>query len=122
MTKFLPSDSIACLYTTLRNMRDRATFFGFLPPHGRRLGACEEITVAGDMMSWFKRQTEQSRYRRSFEAALENGDLALVRSPSVHLYDATLDATRILELDNGTFVTADPCWGQYSSSAACVPA
>jgi hypothetical protein len=121
MTTFAPNASTACLYSTLRNMssvgRAEGRFFGFLPPHGRRLQPCEEITVPGDMMSWFKRQTEHGRARRSFESALANGDLALVSSPSVHLFDATLDLTRILALDNNTLITVDPCWGSYSSSS-----
>ena len=124
MTTFAPSAATACLYTTLRNMSAggpaEGRFFGFFPPHGRRLQPCEEITVAGDMMSWFKRQTECGRARRSFEAALEDGVLAIVSSPSVHLFDATLDLTRVLGLDNATLVAVDPCWGSYSSSSCPV--
>ena len=121
MTTFAPTAATRCLYSTLRNMSatgpPEGRFFGFLPPHGRRLQPCEEITVPGDLMSWFKRQTEHSRARRSFEAALASGVLSLVSSPSVHLFDATLDVTGILALDNNTLVTVDPCWGSYSSSS-----
>ncbi len=117
MTVFAPTAAAACLYTTLRNMSAQRQYFGFLPPHGRYLDSCEEFSVAGDMMSWFKRQTEQSRARRSFEAALEAGVLAIVSSPAVHLFDTTLDVTGVLALDNNTLLTTDPCWGAYASSA-----
>jgi hypothetical protein len=36
------------------------------------------------------------------------------------LFDATVDVTKILTLNNNSFAAADPCWGDYmSSSVGC---
>ena len=114
-----------CLYSTVRNIGLTGKFFGFLPPHGRRLACNEEITVFGEVKDYLQRFTPNERAKRSLEVALA-GDatyaktLVIVNTPSVHLYDATLDVTRILTLDNGSVSLADPCWGEYSSgSLAC---
>lgn len=114
-----------CLYSTVRNIALTEKFFGFLPPHGRRLACGEELTVFGEVKDYLQRFTPNERAKRSLEVALA-GDatyskvLALVKTPAVHLFDDTLDETRILTLVNGAAVYADPCWGSYSSEAlAC---
>lgn len=118
--------AVECLYSTVRNISLREKFFGFLPPHGRRLACGEEMTVWGDIQHWLTRFTPNDRSRRSLQVALA-GDadyssvLVLVNTPAVHLYDASQDETKILTLVAGTFVQADPCWGSYSSnSMICV--
>jgi hypothetical protein len=122
--KFAPTAATRCLYTVLRNLRPERTYYGFLPPHGRRLDTCEEVVVPGDMMSEFKGQTRNDRKRRSFEAALVAGDIAIVTSPAVHLHDSVLDETKIATLEDGDLALADPCWGTYAtgSSSTCPPA
>ena len=120
-----PQTETECLYSTVRNIWPTEKFYGFLPPHGRRLACGEEMTVWGSIQHWLTRFTPNERARRSLERSLHPSDgsdpkLVLVNSPSVHLYDATRDETKILTLDNGAFVAADPCWGSYSSlSIAC---
>jgi len=105
-----------CLYSTVRNIDTTERFFGFLPPHGRRLACGEELSVWGDIQHWLTRFTPNERARRSLEEALTtNAALAIANTPSVHLYDDTLDETQILTLDNASFAAADPCWGAYSS-------
>jgi len=106
-----------CLYSTVRNVHSTEKYYGFLPPHGRRMACGEELTVWGDIQHWLTRFTPNERARRSLEAALDDGYLVIVNSPSVHLYDDTLDETQILTLDNGSFVAADPCWGTYESAS-----
>jgi len=125
MTLLATPAATACLYSTVRNIALTEKFFGFLPPHGRRMACGEEITVWGDIQHWLTRFTPNDRAKRSLEVALA-GDgtydaaLAIVSTPSVHLFDGTIDETRILTLDNGSAVFADPCWGAYSSEAlAC---
>lgn len=108
----------AGLYSTVRNMLPREVYLGFLPPHGKRIAAGEEVTVFGDVQTHFYRQTHNGRGQRSLENALKNGTLVIVKSPAVHLYDETLDETKVLSLNNGSFVAADPLWGSYSSSAS----
>ena len=115
-----PNAATECLYSTVRNISSAEKFFGFLPPHGRRLACGEELSIWGDIQHYLARYTPNDRGRRSLEEALA-GDtpvMVLVKSPAPHLFDETLDETQILTLDNGTFVAADPCWGAYSSSAA----
>jgi len=115
-----PVAATECLYSTVRNISTAEKFFGFLPPHGRRLACGEELSFFEDIQSWLYRNTPNERGRRSFEAALTDSVLVLVKTPAVHLFDPTRDETKILTLDNGSFIAADPCWGAYSSvSIAC---
>lgn len=122
MTLLATPTATECLYSTVRNISLIEQFFGFLPPHGRRMACGEELTVWGDLQHWLTRFTPNDRAKRSLEVAL-GGDstysqaLVIVNSPAVHLSDITLAETRILTLDNGVAVFADPCWGQYSSSS-----
>jgi hypothetical protein len=114
--------AVECLYSTVRNIALTEKFFGFLPPHGRRLACGEELTVWGDIQHWLTRFTPNDRARRSLQVALAGDStyattLALVNTPSVHLFDAGQDETKILTLVNGTFTMADPCWGSYSSES-----
>jgi hypothetical protein len=113
-----PNAATECLYSTFRNISSAEKFFGFLPPHGRRLACGEEISIFGDIQSWINKYTPNERARRSLEEALAGANpvIALVKSPAAHLFDAALDETKILTLDSGSFVAADPCWGAYSSS------
>ena len=117
-----PNAATDCLYSTVRNLLSREAYFGFLPQHGKRLAAGEEITVWGDVQHHLTKLTPNERGRRSLEASIDDSNndakLALVKSPAVHLADLTTDETKILTLDNGSFAAADPCWGSYSSSAA----
>ena len=121
--KFFPTTATLCLYTVLRNLRQERTYYGFLPPHGRRLDPCEIAIIPGDMMSEFKQQTRNDRKRRSFEAALDDGSIAIVTEPAVHLHDTVRDETKIARLVDGAVALADPCWGAYAagSSSQCLP-
>lgn len=114
--------AVECLYSTVRNIALSEKFFGFLPPHGRRLACGEEMTVWGDIQHWLTRFTPNDRARRSLQVALAgdstySATLALVHTPAVHLYDTVQDETKILTLNNSTFIMADPCWGSYSSES-----
>jgi hypothetical protein len=115
-----PNAATECLYSTFRNIGPSEKFFGFLPPHGKRLACGEEISIWGDPQHWLTRFTPNERARRSLEEALAGANpvLVLVKTPAVHLFDATADETKILTLNGGSFVAADPCWGAYSSSSA----
>ena len=109
-----------CLYSSVRNTLAREAYYGFLPPHGRRLASGEEITVFGDIQSHLIKATPNDRARRSLETAINTGavggeKIAITKSPALHLVDATTDETKVIALSNGSFSSADPCWGSYSS-------
>lgn len=97
------------LYTTVENTSGAAKVFGFLGTHGKRLAANETFTVPGDLVSKLGAQRSQRKFK-ALEAALTSGDLKIVSSPAVYLYDATDDVTRELNLDNAVLGTVDPQW------------
>lgn len=97
------------LYTTVENTSGVEKVFGFLGTHGKRLSANETYTVSGDLVSKLGNARSQRKFK-ALESALKTGDLAIVSSPAVYLYDATDEATRELSLDNGALGTVDPQW------------
>lgn len=122
MSRLTPLADAECLYTTVRNIATREKFFGFIPPHGRRLACGEEMNIWGDIQSWIAKYSGMNRVRPSFEKALvgdsdHDAALALVKTPAVHAFDSTTNQTNILTIDNDTTVWADPCWNAYSSSS-----
>jgi hypothetical protein len=104
------------LYTTVRNLTEADKFFGFLPPHGRTLGSGEEFSFFGSIEGYMNRRVVRDRSRRSLEQALADGILAIVKTPAAFVYDATLDQTKVVGLENAEWVRQDPTWGAYSSS------
>lgn len=109
--------NIDCINTKVRNMSGKAVVFGFLPPHGKRLEAGEEYTFFGTIENLLSRITS-GRKRAALESAVKSGDLVVVSSPTPILYDATLDVSKTIKLDNGSLSTTDPFGVPYSSSIA----
>lgn len=106
---------MSCLYSTVKNISGGSMVFGFLPPHGRELANNEEYTVFGDirMLIGSNAGAEASTRRRSqlaFEAALEAGYLEVLNTPAPIAYDATTEEPKMIKVDNGAIVIADPCW------------
>ncbi len=104
-----------CLDTKVRNMTGATTTFGFLPPHGKTLTAGQEYTFFGSFPSLLQSITSK-RKRTAFQNALQSGDIVVVSSPTPFLYDATLDVTKTIKVDNGSVSAANPCGVAYSSS------
>lgn len=105
----------SCLYSTVKNISGGTKKFGFLPPHGRELENNEEFTVFGDVRQQLggNRGSERSVARRdnaAFEQAVNDGDLQILSTPTPILQDVTTEEPQMLELDNGTLSTVDPCW------------
>ena len=98
-------------------MSGHSAVFGFLPPHGKKLEAGEEYTFFGSVENLLSRITS-GRKRAGFTAAGQSGDLVVVSGPTPILYDATLDVSKTIQLDNGTFSPVDPFGVPHSSSAA----
>jgi hypothetical protein len=107
--------NIDCVNTTVRNMSGKAAVFGFLPPHGKKLEAGEEYTFFGSIESLLSKVTS-GRKRAGFTAAVQSGDLVVVSGPTPILYDATLDVSKTIKLDNNSFSTTDPFGVGFSSS------
>jgi len=113
------------LYSTFKNTSGGTKKFGFLPPHGRELAADEEFTVFGNLveaMTRFERATDR-RHHQAFIAAIENGDITVIQTPSPTLLDITTGDTKQIELDNGSLTVVDPSWDpSFSDSLEDVPA
>ena len=101
----------ACLVSTVKNTSGVEKFFGFLPPHGRRLAADEELNVFGDLRESINRGDRYgARNMNSFLAALDRGDLEITSTPAPIAYDETLGNSQLVSIDNGAFSLAAPCW------------
>lgn len=103
----------ACLETKVRNVSGKTLSFGYLPPHGRRLAAGEELSFFGNLVDLLSRN---KRKRSALVRDLEAGRLVIVETPSQHYFDLTDDVTKVLGVDAGAVEVNDPCWGEYSSS------
>lgn len=105
------------LYTTVENTSGVEKVFGFLGTHGKRLAANETYTVSGDLVSKLGNARSQRKFK-ALESALKTGDLSIVSSPAVYLYDATNEESRELSLDNGVLGTVDPQWDPAGTGAS----
>jgi hypothetical protein len=108
----MPTFDTTCLYSTVQNTSGQRKKFGFLPPHGRELDADEEFTVLGQIVESvvrIKRVTSR-RHLAAFEAAVARGDMKIVKTPNPILQDVVTDATKMVELDNGSLTAVDACW------------
>jgi hypothetical protein len=115
-----------CLYSTIKNTSGGSKRFMFLPPHGKTLAAAGEETFAGDVVSAIRSKRANfvagKRDVAALEAALQAGDVEIVKTPAPILYDPTRDESRQLKMDAGDLYAADPCWlSTESSSLAVIP-
>lgn len=113
---------VSCLYSTVKNVSGVAKTFGFLPPHGRTLARDEEFTVFGDVRQSLGgnqggERSVQRRAHAAFEAAVENGDLEILNTPSPVMQDTVTGQPKMLQLTSGSLSAVDPCW-QDSISAS----
>jgi hypothetical protein len=104
-----------CTQTKVRNMSGGEAFFGFLPPHGKRLASGEEYSYFGSPETLFASVTKK-RHRTALQNALVDGKIVIVSTPSVIAYDETKDVSKAIGVSNNSVVASDPCWGAYSSS------
>ncbi len=100
--------------TVIRNISGVDKTAGFLPK-SKRVLAGAELEIEGDLIAQLSVLNDK-RKLASFGLALEQGVFALVNTTAAHVYDATLDVTKVLSVDNGSVVGVDPAWGGYSSS------
>jgi hypothetical protein len=103
--------TVSCLYTTVINTGATRPI-GYLGKHGKRLAAGEQFSEPGHLPDKLR---DNLRKFHSLERDLDEGRLAILSTPSVHLYDDTLDVAKVLELNNNSLSAQDPCWGSYVS-------
>jgi len=119
----MPSPQLTdCLYSTIKNVSGAAKRFMFLPPHGKTLADSGEETFLGHPIAAIRAKRGNyvggSRDVAAFEAALQAGDVELIKTPEPILYDPTRDEARRLKIDNKVLYGADPCWLTTSSSSS----
>jgi len=107
--------SLPCLYTTLQNTSGSERYFGFVR-QGVLLQANEQVSYPGDISTVLAVAKDSDRVFPSFEEALDNGEIIILKTPAVHLYDATRAEARVLSVANHVLGTVDPCWGTFSDS------
>jgi hypothetical protein len=108
-----------CLYSTVQNTSGATRKFSFLPPHGRELADDGQLTFVGHVADAIKRnQFNSKRCEDALIAALEAGDLEIVKTPNPVLFDANNAETKMLRLDSGTLYASDPCWLATSVSSS----
>lgn len=67
--------------TVIRNATGGTRFFGFLPPHGKRLANGETFTFPGDLEALLMPVTKR-RQRDSYLRALGDGSIQLLKTPT----------------------------------------
>lgn len=103
-----------CLKTRVKNVSGATKFFGFIPPHGREMVDDASLEIPGGLESFTHRNGRlNSRLQTAFEAALLAGELVIVKTPGVFLYDATTNEVGMLSLDDTDLEAIDPCYGSY---------
>lgn len=114
---------LSCLYSTVKNTSGQAKFFGFLPPHGKKLAAAEEYSVFGSILEAVVRhhRATDRRQQQGLAQALNNGDITLVKTPAPFLQDTVTSLVKIIQLTSGSLVVADPCF-TASDSESDIPA
>lgn len=101
----------SCLMSVLRNTSGVEMVFGFIPPHGKRLAAAEEISVFGNILEAINRGDRfGNRHMNALLDALDRGDITIVSTPAPVLFDETNQTSHIIGIDNGTVVISDMCW------------
>jgi len=100
---------ISCLVSTIRNVAGSKRKISIVPPHGAELDNNEEVSISGHVVDTIGRIFGARGVQKFFEA-LEAGWLELVSTPAPILYDATLDQSQMLVLNNNTLAVAAPCW------------
>lgn len=112
--------SLDCLYTRVRNISGTSRYFDYLPPHGRRLAADEEMSIPADWLPWMNRCGINMRKLRGLAADLEECRIRILRSPQQHVHvvgeDGLSDDVRCVTIhrdpDTGedAVVAVAPCW------------
>jgi len=102
--------AVSCLYTSVTNTSGGERYYGFLPPHGRRLANNEQIYVWGDLHDWIQRFATNGRIVESLTTAVDDGDLRIDNTPATIVTDTTNDNIYMVSSTGGTLGGATPCY------------
>lgn len=104
------------LVTKVRNISGATRSFGYLGAHGKTLIDGEEFSEPGDLISKLQARGQRGQRELASLGSDLNTNLVIVSTPKDHHYDAELDTTKVIQVDNGSVSAVDPSWGGYSSS------
>jgi hypothetical protein len=112
--------SLACLYTKVRNISGATRYFDYLPPHGRRLAADEEMSIPSELLPWMNRGGINMRKLRGFASDLEDCQIAVLQTPEQHCHvtgeDGLSDDVRCVTIHRDPTTSEDEvvavaaCW------------
>jgi hypothetical protein len=103
--------SLVCLQTVVQNTSGHERSFGYLPPHGKRLGVDEIVEIDGNLFDRINaRGGPAKRMMDSLKRDIANGVIKIISTPGALVQDATTGNTKILGLDNSVVTVNDPCW------------
>jgi hypothetical protein len=109
----MPVMDVTCMETVLKNPTGESKKYLFLP-RNQEFDALEEKTFFGDITAQILSVCDdgETAKRRlgAFQAALQAGDLQVVKTPNPLLQDTVTDATKQVKLTSGTLGTADACF------------
>jgi hypothetical protein len=83
-----PAPTQYSLYSTVINSSGMETVFSFIPPHGKRLAAGEQLTVAGNIIDRLAVKTSNRQFK-AMERAVSSGLLTILYTPGQFVYDGS---------------------------------
>lgn len=90
----------------LKNPTGVERSYAFLPPFGGKLAAGAEVAVPAG--SFAGSGPRDRRRQAALQAAINAGHITIKESAAVVLYDTTLEASRVVAIDNNTYGTVSP--------------
>lgn len=98
-------------YTKIKNVSGEKKKYSFLPPHGVELDINSDFKFEGDLFAALTRGRGRSAGKRAVDAfidAIQRGDLAIIESNRLFLFDRTQQNTKQLDLVAGSLTANDP--------------
>lgn len=107
-----------CLQSVVKNISGAVLQVSAWPPHGKTFTIGEEVAFDGDLHSYLNSWRKPQRSIDVIYDLLKDGSLQIVSAPNPILYDASVDRTAMLVLDNDALLANDPCFAdtEYSST------
>lgn len=107
--------NFSCLNTVVRNPTAAEQVYGFLGAYGVTLAPGDTYEHPGDLMAQLSRRTTEWM---ALQNCLDDGVLEILSGPQPLVYDAVLDQTKMIGVENGSVVLETPCYETVASSEA----